>query len=161
MTWPSAQAQYEHALLTRATSDTVRHASKRACLDRRKRVLKRMPLVGWPPLKRFSRVPYATGEGCTARATPPVRMYRPRVQKQMNLSFQSQGSERRRVVSKSTTVKCHAPSRKQLQWKAKPISLQSSVEACAKLSNRNVTWNQTPRQCNRCSWLTMQSKREV
>ena len=161
VTWPLAQTQYEHALLTLATSDTARHASKRACVDRRKRVRKRMPLVGWPPLKRFSRVPFSTGDGSTARATPPVRMYRPRVQKQMNLSFQSQGSERRRVVSKSTTVKCHAPSRRQLQWKAKPISLQSSVGSCAKLSNRNVMWNQTPRQCNLCSWLTMQSKREV
>ena len=161
MTWPLAQPQYEHALLTLATSDTARHTSKLACVDRRNRVRERMSLVEWPPLKRFSRVPYATGDGSTARATPTVRMYRPRVQKQMNLSFQSQSAERRRVISKSTTVKCHAPSRRQLQWKAKPISLQSSVGSCAKLSNRNVMWNQTPKQCNLCSWLTMQSKRDV
>ena len=54
--------------------------------------------------------------------------------KLMILSFQRQGSERRRIVSKSTAVKCHAPSRRQLQWKARPISVQCSVGSWAKLS---------------------------
>jgi len=60
--------------------------------------------------------------------------------KLMILSFPSQGSERRRIVSKSTAVKCHAPSRRQLQWKAKPISLQSSVGSWAKLSKTTQSW---------------------
>ena len=60
--------------------------------------------------------------------------------KLMILSFQSQGSERRRIVSKSAAVKCHAPSRRQLQWKAKPISVQSSVGSWAKLSKTTQSW---------------------
>ena len=153
VTWPLAQAQYEHALLTRATSDTARHASKRACVNRRKRVLIRMSLVGWPPQKSFSRVPYATGDAFPAGTTPPAQMDRPRVQQQNDLEFQSQGSDRHRVVSKSTPHK---------KRKANPISLQSSVGSWAKLlSNRNVMWNQAPRQRRLGSWLTMQSRRQV
>ena len=120
-----------------------------------------MPLLGWPPMTCFSRASCSTEDESTARTTPPAQMYGPRVQKQMILSFQSQGSEHRQVDSKSTGIKCHAPSKKQLQWKAKPSSLQSSVGSWRKLSNRNVMWSQTRRQSNLASWLTIRSKKEV